>query len=60
MLLKDGEVMPYLCERRSIILGKLDIVNKYRKDAHALIVDDQEMAEVRAAFDYLEVEFSEP
>lgn len=60
MLLKDLEVLPFMSERRSEVIRTLDLVNKLRKDAHALSVTDLEFAAVRSAFDYLETEFSGP
>ncbi len=60
VLIKNAVVMPQLESRKSQIVAKIDVVNKYRKDAHAIIIGDEDMATVRAAFDYLEIEFSEP
>jgi hypothetical protein len=60
MLLKDERVLPYLGERRTYVVGKLDIINNARKDAHAIVVADHQMISIRAAFDLLETEFSGP
>ena len=60
MLLKDERVLPYLGEQRTHILSNLDIVNGARKDAHAIVVDGDQMTSIRAAFNYLDTEFSRP
>lgn len=52
--------MQFLEDRRTQVLAKLDMVNKYRNDAHAKAIDAEQMNAVRSAFDYLEVIFSEP
>jgi hypothetical protein len=59
MLLKDGNILPYLADRRSGIVSAIDVVNKLRKDAHAMWVGDNEFEDVRKAFDLLEAEFFE-
>lgn len=58
MLIKNRDTLPFLSSRKSIICNKLDIINKLRKDAHANLVTEEEMKTARAAFDYLEGEFS--
>ena len=60
MLLKEPDVLPYLSDRRSIVLRHLDTINKLRKDAHAKVITPSEMTEVRDAFGYLEAEFLRP
>jgi hypothetical protein len=60
MLLKDERILPYLNGRRAGIVAAMDIVNRYRKDAHAIVVSDAEMNAARAAFDQLEGEFQTP
>jgi hypothetical protein len=60
MVLKDTSVLPFLADRRKTIIGSLDTINRLRKDAHANLVTDTEMALVRSAFDYAEAEFSAP
>jgi hypothetical protein len=60
MIIRDAEAAPYLSDRKSTICSNLDVVNKLRKDAHANLVTEDEMVRIRAAFDYLEAEFSSP
>lgn len=60
MLLKNPQVLPYLEDRRSLVVKHLDQVNRLRKDAHAIQVDDADLRNVRSAFDYLESEFTPP
>ena len=60
MMIKDSSVMPFVENRRSNIVRQIDIINKLRKDAHAVAVTDDDMNAVRDAFDYLEAEFSPP
>ncbi len=60
MMLKDGEVLSYLGDRRSDVLKALDAVNRLRKDAHAKVITDDEMDQARSAFEYLEAEFLPP
>ena len=60
MLLKDFVVLPFLGERRTTIISFLDVINKLRKDAHALEPSNEDMVSVRSAFDYLEAEFCIP
>jgi hypothetical protein len=59
-LIKVDDVLPYLNSNRRDIIRALDTVNKLRKDAHANVVSDDELAAVRAAFELLEAEFSTP
>jgi hypothetical protein len=59
-LLKDPLVLPFIEDRRSEIIKRIDQVNKLRKDAHALSVTDAEFASAQFAFDYLDAEFAEP
>ena len=47
MLIKDHRVLPYLSGRRSKIVEQLDVINKLRKDAHALVVSDDDIARAR-------------
>lgn len=60
MLLKDDGVLPYLATRRSELVAALDMINKLRKDAHAMEVSSEEIVKARKAFDTLEAEFAEP
>jgi hypothetical protein len=60
MLLKDARVIPFIKDRRSNIIRYIDTINRLRKDAHALKVNDNEMNTAREAFVYLESEFSSP
>lgn len=59
-LIRDGRVLPYLSDQRSEITRVLDVVNKLRRDAHAIQVSDNDLSSARAAFERLEVEFSPP
>ena len=59
-LLKDTVVLPFLGDRRSLMLENLHVINRYRNDAHALEVNSTEMEEIRAAFEILEAEFLQP
>lgn len=58
MLLKQNDVLPYISDRRSSITSAIDVVNKMRKDAHAKIVNAEDLSLVRAAFEVLEGEFA--
>lgn len=60
MLIKDDRVLPYLGGKRSIITQYLDVVNKFRADAHSKSVSDIDMSIFREALDYLETEFTPP
>ncbi len=60
ILIKDDSVLPFLKDRRVHVVTLLDILNKLRRDAHAITVSDDELASARSAFDYLEAEFSAP
>ncbi len=59
-LLRDERVIPYVQEQRTVILSYLDTINKLRKDAHALDVNDTEIDAARKAFEFLEVQFCNP
>jgi hypothetical protein len=59
MLIKNPEVLTYLGDRRSAIVANIDTINKYRGDAHAIVISESEMKSLRGAFDYLECEFAE-
>ena len=59
-LLKDPRTLPFLGGRRALVIAKLGVINKYRKDAHANEILSEEMAAVREAFDILEPEFLLP
>ena len=59
MLLKDGRVLPPLDDRSSIVQN-MDLINKFRIDAHAREVGDEDMAQIRSALDFLEAEFLQP
>lgn len=58
--IKCPKVLPYLSVRRSLVLTHMDKINKLRKDAHANALTDDELREVREAFDFLEQEFFQP
>lgn len=60
MLLRDEAVLSALGDRRGHILSALDLVNRLRRDAHALAVSDEELGSVREAFAQLEAEFVAP
>ena len=60
LLLKDTRVLQFLDDQRSLLAQHLSTINKYRNDAHAKEVGDEEMVEIRSAFDYLEDEFLQP
>jgi hypothetical protein len=59
-LIKDDRVMPYLGERRSVILGAMNTVNALRKDAHANDVSDHDFYTIGDALAILEGEFAAP
>lgn len=59
-LLKDPAVLPFLGDRRSLMLQNVHIINSCRYDAHAREVNRTEMDEIRAAFEILEAEFLQP
>ena len=60
MLLKDERVLPFLEDERSEIVRYLNLVNKLRTDAHANDLTEEEMGDLRVAFDFLEMEFLSP
>jgi hypothetical protein len=60
MLIRDKDVLPYIEGDRSAILSAMDTVNKLRRDAHALQIDDDELKSAREAFLILESEFVAP
>jgi len=60
LLLKCDKVLPHIDRNRNRIIESLDIVNKFRVDAHALSVDDASMSRVRSAFEFLESIFAPP
>ncbi len=60
VIIKHSDVMRHLGHRKTILLLSMNCVNKLRRDAHALVVSDAEMTEVRRSFDVLETEFSPP
>jgi hypothetical protein len=57
-LLGDDRVLSYLGDRRSGIRSALDSANKFRADAHAKNVTEEEYRSAQLAFDRLEAEFS--
>jgi hypothetical protein len=57
MFLKNDRCLPHFAERRRQIVQNLDIINRLRVDAHARSLSDQEMANVRASFDFIEALF---
>jgi len=60
MMLKDEETLPFIADRRHHIVRQMNAINSARKDAHAITVNDAEIAAARSAFDYLEGEFNAP
>lgn len=56
-ILGSEKVLPYLGSRRSELRAALNEVNKYRADAHAKDILDQEMVNAKIAFDAVEDEF---
>jgi len=56
-LLADHHVLPYLGERRSDLRASLHEINKFRSDAHAKNIGDNEFAHAQKIFDKVETEF---
>ena len=60
MLLKDEMVLPFLQDRRSLVVKNMSLVNGFRIDAHANAIGDDDMTRIRSALDLLESEFLQP
>lgn len=56
-LIESDEVLPYISDNRSIIRQNIHRINKYRADAHAKIISDDDFTEACEAFEYLEAIF---
>jgi AAA+ ATPase superfamily predicted ATPase len=59
-LLRDARVLPHIASERARVLSALNIINKMRKDAHALDINDADWAEVKLALECAEDEFLMP
>lgn len=58
-IFSNNRIMLYLDEKQNVKTS-LHTINKLRKDAHALSIDDEAMAEVRKAFELAEQTFFVP
>ena len=59
VLLKDRRVLPFL-QNRPLIVQYMNLINKFRIDAHANEIADEDMTDVRTALEFLEAEFIQP
>lgn len=55
----DEKIMNYVGDKQAV-KSSLHTINKLRKDAHALSIDDAAMEEVRKAFELTEQTFFVP
>jgi AAA+ ATPase superfamily predicted ATPase len=56
-LLDDAEVLPHLADRKTSIMSSLRLINRLRKDAHALAPTSDDLELLSRAYDDVESEF---